>query len=472
MAFEHFLREIGEFLKKDQIIVDRDNLSHFSYDATERHSMPQAAVLPEDTEQVSRIMQCCSRYKVALTPQGGKTGLSGGAVPVAGGVALSFSRMNRILEIDETNMFAVVQPGVISHDLQKALDERGLFFPPDPSSTVDSTLGGNVAENAGYTRAVKYGVTRDYVCGIEAVLPSGDIITLGGKTLKNVAGYDLISLITGSEGTLAIITKITLRILAKPRVRRTIVAYLDDLGSAADLIVAVFKSGIMPCAVELMDTITINTVANHVNIPLNRDSVAMVLIELDGYNEKGVHDEAREMYSLCKTSPGTFDVRLATDTAEADKLWLARREVLPSLKALGKDHLEADVAVPRYKLPFLVRFVRGLKHSDTLQIATYGHAGDGNLHITILYRRRNFAELDEAYRLLEMIYQETIEMGGTLTGEHGVGLTVMDYLPMQLTGETLPLMKKIKDAFDPEGLLNPGKIFRGPAGTKPRQRGR
>ncbi len=466
MAFEDFLHEIGQFLKKEQIILDRDNLFHYSYDATERHSLPQAAVLPENTEQVSRVLRCCSRHNVAITPQGGRTGLSGGAVPVTGGIVLAFSRMNRILEIDEANMFAVVEPGVISNDLQKALNERALFFPPDPSSTVDSTLGGNVAENAGYTRAVKYGVTRDYVRGIEAVLPSGDIITLGGKTLKNVAGYDLISLITGSEGTLAVITKITLRILTRPNVRRTIVTYLDDLVSAANLIVALFRSGVMPCAVELMDTIAINTVADHLNIPLNRDAAGMVLIEMDGHNEDSVNNEAREIYSLCRNSPGTFDVHLAVDDAEADRFWLSRREVLPSLKALGKDHLEADVAVPRYKLPFLVRFVRGLEHSGALQIATYGHAGDGNLHVTILYRRRNFAELDEAYRILEKIYLETIAMGGSLTGEHGVGLTVMDYLSMQLTGETLPLMKRVKDAFDPKGLLNPGKIFKEPDPTK------
>ncbi len=457
---DEFFQEIRTFLKDNQIVLNRDNLTHYSYDATERQFMPLAAVLPENTDEVSRIMQCASRHNVPVTPQGGKTGLSGGALPVKGGIVLSLTRMNRILEIDEANMFAVVEPGVISNDLQKALNARGLFFPPDPSSTVDSTLGGNVAENAGYTRAVKYGVTRDYVRGIEAVLPSGDIITLGGKTLKNVAGYDLISLVTGSEGTLAIITRITLRILTKPHIRRTIVAYLDDLVSAADLIVAVFKSGIMPCAVELMDTIAIHTVADHLGIPLNRDSAAMVLIEMDGYSESGVNDEAREIHALCRKSPGIFDVRLAADDAEADRFWLSRKEVLPSLKALGKDHLEADVAVPRYKLPFLVRFIRKLEHSDALRIATYGHAGDGNLHVTILYRRRNFAELDEAYRLLEAIYRETVAMGGTLTGEHGVGLTVMDYLPMQLTGEALPLMKRIKDAFDPKGLLNPGKIFK------------
>jgi glycolate oxidase len=466
MAFEDFLRDIGELLKADQIIIDHDNLSHFSYDATERHSLPQAAVLPENTEQVSHILRCCYRHNVAVTPQGGRTGLSGGAVPVTGGIVLAFPRMNRILEVDEENMFAVVEPGVISNDLQKALNERGLFFPPDPSSTVDSTLGGNVAENAGYTRAVKYGVTRDYVRGIEAVLPSGDIISLGGKTLKNVAGFDLISLITGSEGTLAVITKITLRILTKPRVRRTIIAYLDDLVSAADLIVAIFRSGIMPCAVELMDTIAIHTVADNLGIPLDRTAAAMVLIELDGHSVSAVDEEAREIYLLCKGSRGTFDVRLAADDTEADRFWLSRREVLPSLKALGKDHLEADVAVPRYKLPFLVKFVRGLEHSDALRIATYGHAGDGNLHVTILYRRRNFSELDEAYRLLEKIYRETIAMGGSLTGEHGVGLTVMDYLPMQLAGEVLPLMKRVKDAFDPKGILNPGKIFKEPDGEK------
>lgn len=462
MAFENFLRDIAELLNPDQIIIDHDNLSHFSYDATERHSLPQAAVLPENTEQVSHILRCCYRHNVAVTPQGGRTGLSGGAVPVTGGIVLAFPRMNRILEIDEANMFAVVEPGVISNDLQKALTERGLFFPPDPSSTVDSTLGGNVAENAGYTRAVKYGVTRDYVRGIEAVLPSGDVITLGGKTLKNVAGYDLISLITGSEGTLAVITKITLRILTRPRVRRTVVAYLDDLVSAADLIVAVFRSGVMPCAVELMDTIAINNVADYLSVPLNRTAAAMVLIEMDGHDENAVNNEAREMHSLCANSPGTFDVHFAPNDAAADKFWLARREVLPSLKALGKDHLEADVAVPRYQLPFLVRFIRSLQHSDALRIATYGHAGDGNLHVTILYRRRNFAELDEAYRLLEEIYREAIAMGGTLTGEHGVGLTVMDYLPLQLGGDVLPLMKRIKDTFDPKGLLNPGKIFKEP----------
>ncbi len=459
MSFEQFLDEVKGFLGENQVVLDREHLSHFSYDATERQYMPQVALLPQSTEDVSRIMKCAFLHGIPVTPQGGRTGLSGGALPVRGGVVLSFTRLNRIVEIDEANMFAVVEPGVISNDLQIELGRRGLFFPPDPSSTVDSTLGGNVAENAGYTRAVKYGVTRDYVRGLEAVLPSGDVINLGGKTMKNVAGYDLISLLVGSEGTLAIITKIILRLLMRPHARRTVMAYLNDLPEAADLIVAVFRSGIVPCAIELMDNIAINTVADHLGAALSRDAATLVLIETDGHGEEEVQAEALEITNLCRRSPGVTEARLAADEAEAERLWTYRREVLPSLKALGKDHLEADVVVPRYNLPFLVRFTGGLEHSDAIKIATYGHAGDGNLHVTILHRRRNFSELEEAYRLLELIYRETIAMGGSLTGEHGVGLTVMDYLPMQIGGEALPLMRRIKAAFDPRGILNPGKIF-------------
>lgn len=460
MSIEGFLHEIGNFLRDDQVVLEREHLSHFAYDATERQYMPQVALLPENTEEVSHIMRCSYDHDVPVTPQGGRTGLSGGALPVEGGAVLSLARLNRIIEIDEANMFATVEPGVISNDLQIELGRRGLFFPPDPSSTVDSTLGGNVAENAGYTRAVKYGVTRDYVRGLEAVLPGGEVISLGGKTVKNVAGYDLISLLVGSEGTLAVVTKMIFRLLPRPGVRRTIIVYLDDLVCAANLIVTVFRSGITPCAVELMDNIAINTVADHLCAPLARDAAALVLIEIDGHGEEEVHREALEISSLCRGSRGVKDTALAADDAGAERLWMFRREVLPSLKALKKDHLEADVVVPRYDLPFLVKFIRELEHSDAVKIATYGHAGDGNLHVTILHRRRNFAELEEAYRLLEVIYRKTVDMGGSLTGEHGVGLTVMDYLHLQISTEVMGLMKRVKAAFDPKGLLNPGKIFR------------
>ncbi|HSN58717.1 MAG TPA: FAD-binding protein, partial [Clostridiaceae bacterium] len=262
---EEFLGELKTFLKEDRIILDREGMTHFSYDATERQFMPQVVLLPDNTEEVSKIMQCAWEYEVPVTPQGGRTGLSGGGLPVKGGAVLSLLKFKRIIEIDEKNMIAVVEPGVISKDFQEALKVHNLFFPPDPSSTVESTIGGNVAENAGYTRAVKYGVTRDYVRGLEAVLPDGEVIYPGGKNAKNVAGYDLVSLLTGSEGTLAIITKIIFKLLPRPAVRRTIIVYLNSLPDAADIVLRVFQAGIVPCAIELLDNVTINAVADYIN---------------------------------------------------------------------------------------------------------------------------------------------------------------------------------------------------------------
>ncbi|MBA4389775.1 MAG: glycolate oxidase subunit GlcD [Syntrophus sp. (in: bacteria)] len=459
MRLGEFLGELKTFLKEDQIILDREGMAHFSYDATERQFMPQVVVLPNNTEEVSKIMRCAWKYEVPVTPQGGRTGLSGGGLPVKGGTVLSLLRFKRIIEIDEKNMIAVVEPGVISKDLQEALKAHNLFFPPDPSSTVESTIGGNVAENAGYTRAVKYGVTRDYVRGLEAVLPDGEIIHPGGKNAKNVAGYDLVSLLTGSEGTLAVITKIIFKLLPRPAIRRTIIVYLNNLPRAADIVLRVFQAGIVPCAIELLDNVTINAVADYINTPLRRDAEALVLIEVDGHLEKTVNAEAREIIPLCESVHGVVEVKLALDEEEANRFWTIRREALPALKALGKDHFEADVVVPHYELPFLVKFIGELEHGDAIKIATFGHAGDGNLHVTILYRRRNFTELDEAYRLLETVYRRTIEMGGSLTGEHGVGITVKDYLPLQIEETEMALMKRIKTAFDPKGILNPGKIF-------------
>ncbi|HVN95765.1 MAG TPA: FAD-linked oxidase C-terminal domain-containing protein [Syntrophorhabdaceae bacterium] len=459
MDLENFIGGLRAFLTEDRIILNREGLSHFSYDATERQFLPKVVVLPESTEEVSRIMKLAFELKIPVTPQGGRTGLSGGGLPVKGGAVLSLLRMKRIVEIDERNMLAIVEPGVTSSDLQEALKSRRLFFPPDPSSGVDSTIGGNVAENAGYTRAVKYGVTRDYVRGLEAVLATGEIIRTGGKNAKDVTGYDVTSLIVGSEGTLAVVTKIILKLLPRPAELRTIIVYLNDLAAAADLIVQVLRSGIIPCALELLDNTTINTVADYMGVPLMKGARALVLIEVDGHLPVTVDSEAQAIVSVCETFPGIVETRLASGEAEAQRFWKVRREALPALTSLGKDRLEADVVVPRYDLPFLVQFIGELKHDEAISIATFGHAGDGNLHVTILYRRRNFAELDEAYGLLETIYRKAVEMGGSLTGEHGVGITVKDYLPLRLSEAETEIMKRIKKAFDPSGILNPGKIF-------------
>jgi glycolate oxidase len=460
-VIEGFARQVRSFLQPDQIITDREGLSHYCYDATEIRHIPDIVLLPVNTEQVSKAMKLAYTMDIPVTPQGGRTGLSGGAVPIHGGVVLSLLRMNRIVEIDRQNMQVVVEPGLLSCVLQEALTQQGLFFPPDPSSTVESTLGGNVAENAGYTRAVKYGVTRDYVLGLEAVLPDGEIINVGGRTVKNVTGYDLVALLVGSEGTLAIVTRIICKILPRPRFRRTCMVCLDDLVAAADLVVSIFDHGIIPCAIELMDGTSVNAVADYLGgvETLRRDAAALVLIEVDGNSEAATSDEVRHIMELAHSMDHIMESRLAENDEEADRIWRIRRDTLPALKAKGKDHLEADVVVPRYRLPFLISAMKEMVSGKRVAVVTFGHAGDGNLHATIQYRKRNFAELEEATELLGRIYRKTVEMGGRLTGEHGVGITVRDYLTIQMTPAEIALMKRIKRAFDSKGLLNPGKIF-------------
>jgi glycolate oxidase len=455
-----FISLCRQFLDEEQIITDREHMSHFCYDATEMRFMPDVVLTPRSTGEVSQIMSAACAESVPVTPQGGRTGLSGGALPVKGGVLLSLLRMNKIVEIDAKNMQVRVEPGVVSADLQEALKGLGLFFPPDPSSTIESTLGGNVAENAGYTRAVKYGVTRDYILGLEAVLASGEIINAGGRTVKNVTGYDLVSLLTGSEGTLAVVTGIILKVRPLPAFRRTCVLYLDDLVAAADFVVAVFSSGVIPCAVEFMDNRSIICVADYLSASdLRRDAAVMVLIETDGNHRASVDEEIGSILEIAHTTRGVIQSKLAENDEEAERLWRIRRETLPALKSLGKDHLEADVVVPRYRLPFLAASIKESAEGKEVSVATYGHAGDGNLHVTIQYRKGNFAELGQAYELLEEIYRKTIEMDGKLTGEHGVGITAKNYMTMQMSRAEIGLMKRIKAAFDPKGILNPGKIF-------------
>ncbi len=441
---------------KGNVFTDKETLKHFDYDATDRHYLPEVVITPENTQQISEIMKFCYENNIFVTPQGGKTGLSGGGIPVKGGVVISLKKMNKIIEIDEKNYTATVEPGVVAADFQKAIRERGLFFPPDPSSTVESTLGGNVAENAGYTRAVKYGVTKDYILGLEAVLPDGKIVNFGGKNIKDVAGYDVIRLLVGSEGTLAIITKIIVKLLPLPEARKTLIGYFDDMTVAADLVVNIFQEGIVPTAIEFMDRITMRAVEKYLNVELP-EAEAMILVEVDG-NRLAVEDEAKKILKIYEKS-GAKDFRLAKDEEEANRFWIIRREALPSLKAKGGEQLEADIVVPRYYLPSYVKNIHKLAEEYNLEVATYGHAGDGNLHITIIYHKSSFGELVGANELLEKFYKEAIKLGGSITGEHGVGITAAPYLNLQLGENEIELLKRIKKAFDPKGILNPGKIF-------------
>ena len=453
------LKELKKIVGPANLYTSAEEMVVYSYDATQRESLPWAVARPGSAQEVAALMKVANREIFPVVPRGAGSGMSGGSVPVKGGLVLSLERMNRILEIDEKNMQVVVEPGVVSADLQETLKKYNLFFPPDPSSTIESTLGGNVAENAGYTRAVKYGVTRDYIIGLEAVLPNGDVINVGGRTVKNVTGYDLVALLIGSEGTLAVVTKIIAKLLPKPVLRRTCIFYLDDLVAAADLVVSVFGCGIVPCAIEFMDNTSIKCVADYLSADLRKDAAAMVLIEVDGSNQSAVDEEVRLVMETAGKAKGVIESKLAASDEEADRLWRIRRETLPALKALGKDHLEADVVVPRYQLPLLARSIQESGAGKKVNIATYGHSGDGNLHVTIQYRKRNFAETEEAYELLGEIYRRTIGMGGKLTGEHGVGLTAKNYMSIQMGATEIELMKRIKKAFDPKGLLNPQKIF-------------
>ena len=453
---ENLIIRFKEIAGDDNVFTDKETLKHFAYDATERHFMPDVVITPENTQQISEIIKICNENNIYVTPQGGKTGLSGGCLPVKAGVIISFKNMNKIIEIDDKNYTATVEPGVVAADFQKAIRDKGLFFPPDPSSTVESTIGGNVAENAGYTRAVKYGVTKDYILGLEAVLPDGKIVKFGGKNIKDVTGYDIVRLLVGSEGTLAIITKIIVKLLPLPEAKKTLIGYFDDMTKAADLVVNIFQNGIIPTAIEFMDKITMKAVENYLNVKLP-GAEAMILVEVDG-NKLAVEDEAKKILKIYENT-GAKDFRLAKDEEEANRFWIIRREALPSLKAKGGDQLEADIVVPRYFLPSYVKNIHKLAKDYKLEVATYGHAGDGNLHITIIYHKSSFGELVNANELLERFYREAIKLGGSLTGEHGVGITAAPYLNLQLGENEIELLKKIKNSFDPKGILNPGKVF-------------
>jgi glycolate oxidase len=453
---EDIIKQLENIVGLNNIFTDKETLVHFDYDATERHYLPDAVITPLNTEQISKIMEICYENNIPVTPQGGKTGLSGGCLPIKGGIILSFKNMKEIIEIDEKNYTATVEPGVVAADFQKAIRERGLFFPPDPSSTVESTIGGNVAENAGYTRAVKYGVTKDYILGLEAVLANGKIVKFGGKNIKDVTGYDIVRLFVGSEGTLAIICKIIVKLLPLPEAKRTLIGYFDDMTKGADLVVKIFQKGIVPTAIEFMDRITMKAVEDYLNVELP-DAEAMILVEIDG-NKLAVENEAEKILEIYK-AVGAKEFRLAKNDEEADRFWIIRRESLPSLKAKSGDQLEADIVVPRYYLPEYVKNIHKLAKEYKCEVATYGHAGDGNLHITIIYHKSSFEDLVNANELLERFYREAIALGGSLTGEHGVGITAAPYLNLQLGDNEIEILRRVKNAFDPKGILNPGKIF-------------
>ena len=450
------IKELRDRLGKGRVLDSPVERVAYSYDATWGEALPGVVVLPLSTEEVSATLKIANRERIPVVPRGAASGLSGGAVPVEGGICLSLTRMNRILEINPDELIAVVQPGVVNMDLQKAAATYGFFFPPDPASWDMATLGGNVAENAGGPRCLKYGVTRDYVLGLEVVLADGQVMRTGGRTIKNVAGYDLTSLFVGSEGTLGVVTEITVKLLPKPAARATVMGVFDEIGQACEAVNRVITSGVLPLTTEIMDGDCIEAVQSQTDYGLPTDVDAILLIDVEGW-PCALTQESDVVARACQAA-GAREVRRAGDEEEAERLWAGRRSISAALSNLG-DKLGEDIAMPRSKIPEMVRRIRAIGKEYDLRTPIFGHVGDGNLHPYLICDRTDAEMMERVRQAVGEIFTTAVELGGTLTGEHGIGLAKRDYLNKGLDPLAREQMLAIKRLFDPNNILNPGKIF-------------
>lgn len=452
-----FVKELRNIVGSEHVTLEKQDLVCYSYDATRMEYLPDAVVFPANAEEISLILRLANRERVPVFPRGAGSGFSGGSLPKGGGVALVTTRMNRIVRIDTDNLIAVVEPGVVTGDLQKAVEKLGLFYPPDPASLGFSTIGGNVAECAGGPRAVKYGVTRDYVLGLEVVLPTGEVITTGGETYKGVVGYDMTRLMCGSEGTLGVITRVVLRLLPLPETRATMLAIFDSIEGAANAVAAVIRGRIIPTTLEFLDYSALACIEGEFSLGIPPEARAVLLIELDGEREL-VEKQASLIGELMRPL-GLVDFRAAADAAEAEELWKARRLVSPALRKVNPDKINEDIVVPRSRLPDVIRRIDAIREKYDIPIINFGHAGDGNIHVNVMIDRSRPGENENAENAVREIFSATLDLGGTMSGEHGVGLSKSPYLSMELTGAQIAAMKAIKKALDPNDILNPGKIF-------------
>jgi len=443
---------------KDGVLSTPEDLAVYGYDATFEDHRPDVVVLPRTSEQVSQALALAARERIPLVTRGMGSGLAAASVPFNGGIALTMTRMNRILEIDTVNATAHVEAGVVTADLQAAVEKLGLFYPPDPSSIRHSTIGGNIACNAGGPRCLKYGVTGDYVLGLTVVLADGRILHTGGKCIKDVVGYDLKALFTGSEGTLGVITEALLRLIAKPKFARTALVEFVRLDDASRTVNVILQAGVVPATLELMDETAIACIeaALHLGLPL--DVEAILLIEADGSDEAAVLREMEAVTETCRAR-GARQVKVAEDETERASLWRARRSLSPSLARKAPNKLGEDITVPRSAIPETVRRLKAISTKYELPIVIYGHAGDGNLHPTILFDKR---DPEQSVRVEQMAAEEfalALELGGTLSGEHGVGTLKRPYMQQALGPLSLEVQKRVKQALDPLNILNPGKVF-------------
>jgi len=442
----------------DAVLSSPEDLIAYSFDGTAAlKTRPAAVVFPRTTEQVADCVRLAASTSTPIVTRGSGTGLSGGAVPTAGSLVVCLTQMDAIVDVDPRNLTLRAQPGAITQRIDEAAGRHGLFYPPDPGSLRISTIGGNVAENSGGLRGLKYGVTRDYVMGLEVVLADGQVARLGSACVKDVAGYSLKDLFIGSEGTLGIITEVLLKLVPRPSARRTMLALYDSIEDAAETVSAIVAARIIPCTLEFLDRVTAGCVEDYAHVGLPTDCDAVLLMETDGH-PAAVADEAARMEEIARTHRAR-DVRTARDEAEALQLAAARRNAFAALARRRPTTILEDVTVPRSELATMVSFIAATAARFNLQIGTFGHMGDGNLHPTFLTDERNADEMHRVHQALDAIVTRTLELGGTITGEHGVGLAKKPWLRQQMGDASYALMKQVKRALDPHGLLNPGKMF-------------
>jgi len=450
------INEIIKIVGKENALTSPEERKCYSYDARTDGATPDLVVFPSSADEVSQILLLANKYRFPVIPRGQGSGLTGGSVPINGGVVITFTRMNKILEVDTKNLVAVVEPGVITFVFQEEVAKYGLFYPPDPASYKYSSIGGNVAECSGGPNSMKYGVTRDYVLGLEVVKATGEIITTGVKTMKGVVGYDLTRLFVGSEGTLGVITKIILKLIPAPEAKATILALFKKVEDTAEAVSGIVAAKIVPSTIEFMDRASIrcSEQANPMGIP--EDIEGLLLIEIDG-NADSIQALAEKIKAVL-IEHNADEVKLTQDPVEADKLWQARRVVSQATYNLNPVKIAEDVVVPRSNIPRLIRFLEETGRKHGIPILSFGHAGDGNFHVSLMIKETE-EDYAKAHRAVEEIFSETIRLGGTLSGEHGIGTAKAPYISMELAPEVIETMKSIKRVFDPNNILNPGKIF-------------
>lgn len=450
------MEQIIDKLSDINISTAPEDLICYGFDASGLELAPSAVVWPKSTADVAKIMKYSYEKGIPVVPRGAGTGMTAGSIPSKGAIVVSFEKMKRILEIDSENLTVLCEPGVINGRLQHKLESTGLFYPPDPASMHFCTIGGNVAENAGGPRALKYGVTRDYVMEIEAVLPNGEVITTGVRTAKGVVGYDLARLFTGSEGTLSVFTKIRLKVLPLPEEVVTLLAVFGHLEAAGDAVTKIISAKIIPRTLEFMDSEAVSAVENFKPVGLPKKAEAILLIELDGHPST-ITKEAEGIAEICQKLGA--EIRIAEDEDARDKLWLSRRSISPALYKIRPTKINEDIVVPRNRVTEMLRRLRRLSEESGIKIVNFGHAGDGNIHVNIMVDKSDDDEYRKGLSLVEKVFRETLSLGGTISGEHGIGLTKAGYIGMEVSKQTLEIMKAIKEVFDPKKILNPGKIF-------------